>query len=109
MPKEIDVLVLKAISDRVFPGCVIGVVLKNGTRVVRPYGGYTYELDSGSVTEQSVYDLASITKSIPTAALAASLIHERKLSLNDLVKKYLPELQSDYGATVEDLLRYRVK
>ncbi len=30
------------------------------------------------------------------------------MRLDDTVKKHIPELQNDFGATVEDLLRYRV-
>lgn len=61
------------------------------------------------MTENTIYDLASITKSIPTASLALTFITEGKVSLTDTVKKYIPELQNDHGATIEDLLRYHVR
>lgn len=59
--------------------------------------------------ETTIYDVASITKSIPLASLALVLIAEGKLALTETVKKYLPELHNDHGATIEDLLRYRVR
>jgi len=98
----------RAIREKAFPGCVIGVS-QNGTREILVTGGFTYEDSSPRVTADTVYDLASITKSIPTASLALTFISEGKLQLSDPVKKYIPELQNDYGATIEDLLRYRVR
>ena len=98
----------RAIKERVFPGCVIGIVRQNGARTVLPLGYLSYESNSSYVQENTIYDLASITKSIPLASLALTLIAEGKLSLTDRVKKYLPELQNDHGATIEDLLRYRI-
>jgi len=35
-------------------------------------------------------------------------VAEGKFALSDTVKRYIPELQNDFGATIEDLLRYRV-
>lgn len=98
----------EAIRDRVFPGCVIGV-LRNDTKEIFPLGHFTYENNSSIVTNETVYDLASITKSIPTASLALFFAEEGKLRLSDLVKDHLPEFQNDHGATIKDLLLYRVR
>lgn len=99
----------QAIEDRVFPGCVIGVVRRDGRRDVLPFGRLTYDGDSSEVCENTIYDLASVTKSIPTASLAAMFVAEGKLRLDDPVKRYVPELQNDFGATIEHLLRYQVR
>lgn len=109
MPKEIEVRVRKAIADRVFPGCVIGIVRSDGAREIVPFGTFTYETDAKKVTAETIYDLASVTKSIPLASLAALFIQENRCNLSDKVKTYVPELQNDYGATIEDVLRYRVQ
>jgi CubicO group peptidase (beta-lactamase class C family) len=98
----------RAIDEKIFPGCVVGIVQKNGERTIFPFGNFTYESDSPSVTENTVYDLASVTKSIPFASLALTFIDTGRLNLPDKVRDYLPELQNDYDATIEDLLRYRV-
>ncbi|MBI5457900.1 beta-lactamase family protein [Candidatus Kaiserbacteria bacterium] len=109
MEDQILIRVKEAIETRVFPGCVIGVVRTNGEREVMPFGHFTYESGSPSVLENTMYDMASVTKSIPVASLALTLIQKGKLRLEDAVVKYLPELKNDYGATVRDLLTYRVK
>lgn len=98
----------QAIEQHVFPGCVIGIVRRDGARSILPFGSFAYGTAEEPVTERTMYDLASITKSIPTASLAAQFILEGKLALSGTVRQYIPELQNDYGATIEDLLRYRV-
>jgi CubicO group peptidase (beta-lactamase class C family) len=99
----------RAIRERVFPGCVVGCVRANGERDVRSFGHITYEDTSARVMESTVYDTASITKSIPTASLALTLMAEGKLRPEDRVTQYLLELQNDFDATIEDLLTYRVR
>src|SRR3989344_2468411 len=108
MRKEIEERVAKAIQENVFPGCVIGIVRANGESEIAPFGSSIYGAGGERVKADTVYDLASITKSIPTSSLALLLIAEGKLTLSDTVKKYLPELENDYDATIEDLLTYRV-
>ena len=109
MHKEIQARAERAIQEKVFPGCVIGVVRKMGEREVILFGNFTYEADSQKVAEDTVYDLASITKSVPVASLVLTSVGEGRLRLEDAVVKYLPELKNDYGATIEDLLTYRVR
>lgn len=109
MRKSIEARVERAIRERVFPGCVVGVVRKDGERTILPCGTMIYHSAAVRVREDTIYDLASVTKSIPTASLALTYIAEGKIRLEEAIKTYLPELQHEYGATVEDLLRYRVK
>lgn len=97
----------KAIAERVFPGCVIGVVRSSGEREIMPFGTLRYDAQD-AVREDTVYDVASVTKSIPTAVLALRMIEGGSLSLERPVAAYLPELKHDHGATIRDLLLYRV-
>jgi len=108
MHKQIEQRVALAISEKVFPGCVIGIVRTNGGREILSFGGLTYDNSSPKVQEDTIYDMASVTKSIPVASLILTFIGDGKMQLADTVKKYIPELQNDYGATIGDLLRYRV-
>ena len=108
MPSEIEGLARNAIREKVFPGCVVGIVRKDGMREILPFGKFTYDAGSPTVGEDTIYDLASVTKSIPVASLVLAFISEGKLFLADPVKKYIPEFKNDYGATIEDLLTYRV-
>ncbi|MDP2648543.1 MAG: serine hydrolase domain-containing protein [bacterium] len=108
MHEEISARVENAIRERVFPGCVVGIVRSGGEREMFPFGRFTYEADSPEVRIDTTYDIASVTKSIPTASLALQMIAEGKLRPDEKVVKYLPEMQNDYDATIEDLLTYRI-
>lgn len=79
-----------SVSQRIFPGAVIGVAYK-GDRFIFPYGHQTYEDTADPLTAESVYDVASITKSIPTSLLALKLIEEKKLFLHQHVSEVLSD------------------
>lgn len=108
MPERARFLAREAIAQRVFPGCVIGI-LKGGRTIVESFGRLMYDADAPPVTRDTAYDLASVTKSIPTASLALSLLAEGALSLADPVARFVPEMRNHFGATIGDLLRYRVR
>lgn len=89
----------EAIRSRVFPGCVFGVV-SNGKMHSIARGAYTYEEGSLLVKEDSLYDVASITKIVPTASLAQLFIEAGKLKEDDPIAAYIPELQNEYRDTI---------
>lgn len=95
-----------AIEERVFPGCVIGT-LESGAVEIRSFGTLAYAEEAA--TPETLYDLASITKSIPVAALCSLLVAEGRCALTDLVRTHVKDIEYDYDATIEDLLRYRVR
>lgn len=83
----------RAIADKIFPGAVVGVINKEGGRKIVSAGSFTYESDSSRVTEETVYDMASVTKSIPVALMALMFIEQGRLSLDDQVIQYIPEIK----------------
>ncbi len=94
MEEKIRTRISRAIAEKVFPGCAIGIVKRNGEGLVLPFGNFTYEGGSPAITENSIFDVASITKSIPTACLALKLIEEKKLSLEDKLIDFVPEFRN---------------
>lgn len=110
MRKEIENRVKRAIEEKVFPGCVIGTIRTNGSREILPFGRFAYDADGQGVTEDTIYDLASITKSIPTASLVLQLMDEGKLKTSDKLITYIPEFASRWRdkVTLEHLLAYRI-
>jgi CubicO group peptidase (beta-lactamase class C family) len=76
------------------PGSAV-VIIHNGNIILnKGYGLASLEHGLG-ITSQTVFDLASISKMFTGFAIA-SLVHEKKISLADDVRKYIPELP-DYG------------
>src|SRR5712691_744268 len=79
------------------PGCALGVYRDGKIIYAKGYGLANIE-ENVPVTPQSVFDIGSTSKQF-TAASVLLLEKEGKLSLNDDVRKYIPEL-SDYGQKV---------
>ena len=98
----------ETIRERVFPGCVVGVVKKSGERLVLPFGNFTYEEDSQEVKEDTIYDLASVTKSLATGSLACMLIDQGKLNVEDKLVDYVTEFNNSdrENVKIKHLLTY---
>jgi CubicO group peptidase (beta-lactamase class C family) len=94
MVQQLTQRISRAIEEKVFPGCVVGIITASGDRTILPFGNFTFDDDAPPMKEDSVFDVASITKAIPTSSLALSLIDERKLSLADRLIEYLPEIRN---------------
>lgn len=90
----------RAIEDKIFPGCVAGIANGNGKRSILAAGNFTYENDSATMKENSIFDVASITKAIPVSSLALALIDEGKLSPEHRLIDYIPEYRSNYSKDV---------
>lgn len=99
----------RAIADRIFPGCVAGLV-DDGRRAVRAFGTPTYESEAAG-SEDSIYDVASLTKTIVTATLLHLLIDEGRCGLSEPVCKHIPEFAANgkEEVLIENLLSYTVQ
>jgi CubicO group peptidase (beta-lactamase class C family) len=108
--EQITRLTDKAVTDHVFPGCVVGY-LREGKQVVMPFGRFRYGDNEPAVTAGTVYDVASITKSIPTACIILTLVEQGLLTLDDKVIDYVPELTNSYRdqILIRHLLTYTVE
>jgi CubicO group peptidase (beta-lactamase class C family) len=77
----------------VFPGCV--VIISNTTTILyqNAYGTLSYRQDiyEQPVRNDTLYDIASLTKSMGTAAAILTLYNSHLLALEDTVAKYIPE------------------
>jgi CubicO group peptidase (beta-lactamase class C family) len=87
------------------PGCALAVVQDGTTVYRRGYGRSTLEYDV-PITPRSIFHVASISKQF-TAFAVTVLAAQGKLSLDDPVRRYVPELP-DFGppVTIRHLLRH---
>ncbi|UQA62610.1 exo-beta-N-acetylmuramidase NamZ domain-containing protein [Polyangium aurulentum] len=101
-----DAAVGDAIDRGEVPGALLAVV--RGGRVVlrKAYGLREKEPAAAPMTPDAVFDLASLTKPIATAASVLLLAERKKLRLSDPVSRHLPDFDGDgrERVTVEDLL-----
>jgi CubicO group peptidase (beta-lactamase class C family) len=104
---------MEAAVDEVFedltasgsPGCALGVY-RNGQMIYAKGYGLANVEEGVPITPKSVFDIGSTSKQF-TAASILLLEKQGKLSVNDDVRKYLPELP-DYGnkITILNLLNH---
>ena len=76
------------------PGCAVGVSRHGRTVLARAYGMANLEYDVPNTTE-TVFEAGSVAKQF-TAAAVLLLAQQGKLSLDDAVRKHIPDLP-DYG------------
>ena len=97
-----------AVSRGTIPGGVV-LVGHDGEVVYRKaFGMRSLEPDRETMTVDTIFDLASLTKCIATATSAMRLLQEGKLRLNDPVATYLPEFgrNGKDGITIRQLLTH---
>ncbi len=94
MKRKLEHIAKKAINEHTFPGCIIGVIKGNGKKTVQSFGTYTYNPNSPQIVEDSIFDVASITKAIPTASLALKAIDQGRIQLNDRLIKWVSEINN---------------
>jgi CubicO group peptidase (beta-lactamase class C family) len=88
---EARACVSKAVSEQAFPGGIVEVGRSEGVLWREAFGRFTYEPDSPSVAEDTVYDLASLTKVIATGTLFLRLVEAGRLRLDDRLALWLPD------------------
>lgn len=102
----LDSLLTMAIEQRIFPGAVVYISARGECVYHKAFGNYTYDGGSAPISEQTLFDCASLTKVLVTTTLAAFLVQEGQLDISLPVAHYIPEFaQSGKEAiTLEHLL-----
>ena len=87
------------------PGCAVGVARAGALVYERGYGMADLEHDA-VITPDTIFEAGSISKQF-TAAAVLLLAREGKLSLDDSVRKYVPELpESTAPVTIRHMLQH---
>ncbi|NNB88470.1 serine hydrolase [Corallococcus sp. AB032C] len=94
--KQVDAL-FSQWNNKTQPGCAVGISRDGALDYARGYGTADLEHDV-PVTPRSVFSIASISKQF-TAFSIGMLAQEGKLSLDDDIRKHVPELPV-YGKTI---------
>lgn len=86
---RIDDIAAEGIKEHAFPGCQV-LIMKEGVPVFdRCYGKLTYDGNQPVVAE-TMYDLASLSKTTATLMAVMKLYDEGKLSLTDKIEDHVP-------------------
>jgi beta-N-acetylhexosaminidase len=105
---KIDEIVEKAIFERATPGAQIVVARKGAVIYSKNFGHLSYD-KKDAVTDDTIYDLASLTKVLATLQ-ALMFLHDREmLDVNANLQNYLPQLRgTNKGALkISDILTHQ--
>ncbi|MDP4292195.1 MAG: serine hydrolase, partial [Bacteroidota bacterium] len=87
--KQIDSIANNAILNGATPGCVVLVARNGKVGYYKAFGHMNYD-GKEPVTNQTVYDLASVTKTSATTMAVMKLYEEGKLDMDKNLGDYLP-------------------
>jgi CubicO group peptidase (beta-lactamase class C family) len=108
--RALDALRSAAAIDAIFadvrpsgPGYAVGIVRNGKLQYARGFG--SANLEAGTpITPKTVFNIASLSKQF-TATAIALLIRDRKISLDDPLAKFLPDLPSRFaGVRIKHLV-----
>ena len=105
---RIDSVVAESIKNKELPGAVV-LVGHHGQIVWRKaYGARALEPQRETMTTDTIFDLASLTKILATATSITMLIERGEVRLADPVVKFIPEMKGGGrdAITIEQLLTH---
>jgi serine-type D-Ala-D-Ala carboxypeptidase len=75
-------LLRRSVADHAFPAASIAVTHYGRLVALKAFGHFTYESDSPTLTTESIFDLASLTKVLATTSMAMILYESGLLDLD---------------------------
>jgi beta-N-acetylhexosaminidase len=102
---SIDSIISEAIRNAAFPGCQVFVALR-GQVIYSKSFGETYYGSGRAVTNDHLYDIASVTKSSATTLAMMRMVDQQKMSLRDPLGKYFKDhTAAERDAVTDTLIR----
>lgn len=90
--EEIDSLAYLGIKEKAFPGCQI-IALKDGKVFYQKnFGKQTYDVKSEKIDNNTIYDLASLTKILSSSLALMKLNEQKQFDYNANLSYYFPEV-----------------
>jgi len=99
-----DEAIYQAIADKEIPGAVLAVVYEGKMAYLKAYGNKQVYPDTIPMDANTVFDMASVSKSMSTAVSTIILLERGKLRLSDRVSMYIPDFKGNIR--VVDLLTH---
>src|SRR5437870_4803077 len=105
---RMDSVIRESIDKNELPGAVVLVARHEKVVWRKAYGARAIEPQRETMTTDTIFDLASLTKVVATTTSIMMLIEQGKLRLNDSVMKFIPEMKGGGrdAITIENLLTH---
>lgn len=88
-----DEAIRKAVENKDIPGAVLAVVHKGKLAYLKAYGNKQVYPQAVPMDVNTVFDMASVSKSVSTAVSAMILIERGQLRMLDPVKDFIPDFK----------------
>ena len=85
-----DVAINRAVENKDIPGAVLAVVRHGKMAYIKAYGNKRVYPKTEPMTINTVFDMASCSKSMSTAVSAMTLVEQGKIRLMDRVDQFIP-------------------
>jgi beta-N-acetylhexosaminidase len=107
---KLDSIAQKAIAERAMPGCRILAVRNGIVFYDKSFGYHTYFNDL-PVTDNSIYDIASVTKIVATVPALMRLYEQNQFYVDDSLKRYFPDLDTTNKGNllIRDMLTHQAR
>jgi len=96
---KIESIIQAAINDKSTPGAQILVARKGKVIYKKNFGHQTYD-EQKPISDQTLYDIASVTKIAASTQIIMKLYDEQKIDVNQTLGHYLPELEGTNKANL---------
>ena len=98
----------RAIVERAFPAAVIEIGTSSEPLWRRAFGRLTFDTAAAAVTDDTIFDLASLTKVVATTPMVMQQVERGVLALDDPVSGHIAAWRGDDRAdvTLRDLLAH---
>lgn len=105
--KSVGALLEEAIKNRYFPGAALCIGKRNDILYQTCKGRLSYDDTAPTVTDSTLFDMASVTKIMCTSMLCFQAMEEGKLWLEDTLGRFFPDAPDDKAQiTVEQLMTH---
>ena len=104
----IGTAVTQAIEEKQLPGAVVLIGHQNQVAFEQAYGKRALEPTGEDMTEDTIFDMASLSKSLVTSVAIMQLAEQGKLHIDDPVVKVLPDFAENgkQDVTIRELLTH---
>jgi beta-N-acetylhexosaminidase len=106
--EQITSIAAEAIALKATPGCHVLVARKGKVVYEKSFGYYTYD-NKTAVSDETLYDLASVTKVSATLQTVMYMYEKGLIDVNKKASSYLPELKTSNKKdfTIKDILTHQ--
>ena len=104
--ENLDTAINEAIADGQTPGAVAWIESRGQQLHFSSYGARSLEPEREVMTQDTIFDCASLTKVMATAPSIMILVEAGQVRLHDEVQQYLPDFQNESRITVLQLLTH---